>query len=103
MADPNACNPMYGSSYTIGNWTVMVAALVTTARVPGGARSAPASTGASEAARVFGTFGPAELRAAAQVADRNGLTRVGRALQKHSSRPSSPFYGSSNGTFQSRN
>lgn len=48
---------------------------------------------AKAGARTFGNFAVNDLRAAAQVADRNGLTQVGRALQKHSGRDSSAFYG----------
>lgn len=57
---------------------------------------------ASAGARTFGNFAVNDLRVAAQAADRNGLTQVGRALQKHSGRDGSVFNGLSNGTATAR-
>ncbi len=64
--------------------------------------SAQAQGGAA-AARAFGRFGAADVRAAAGAADRNGLTRVGRALQKHSGRDGSVYSRLSGGTATERN
>lgn len=58
---------------------------------------------AANAARSFGQFGAADIRAAAGAADRGGLTRVGRALQKHSDRSGSVFGGLSSGNPIARN
>lgn len=46
----------------------------------------PSRVAANTATRTFGNFAVDDLRLAAQAADRNGLTQVGRALQKHSGR-----------------
>jgi hypothetical protein len=54
-------------------------------------------------ARTFGRFSADDLRTAAQAPDRNGLTQVGRALQKHSGREGSVFSGLSNGNAAARN
>jgi hypothetical protein len=59
------------------------------------------AAGASQ--RTYGQFSEADLRAAAQSPDRHGLTRLGRALQKHSDRAGSAFSGESGGTPASRN
>jgi RHS repeat-associated protein len=62
------------------------------------------AAGAAKAgARSFGNFAATDLRVAAQAADRNGLTQVGRALQKHSGRDGSAFNGLSTGTAAARN
>jgi hypothetical protein len=68
-------------------------------------RGAPAlESGATSAgARMFGRFTAAEVRCAAQAPDRNGLTQVGRALQKHSGREGSVFLGLSRGSAAQRN
>lgn len=58
---------------------------------------------ANAGARTFGNFAMSDLRAAAQAADRNGLTQVGRALQKHSGRDGSVFNGLSSGSATARN
>ncbi|MFD6176168.1 MULTISPECIES: golvesin C-terminal-like domain-containing protein [unclassified Isoptericola] len=64
---------------------------------------AEAADDASDLARVFGRFTPADIRAAAGAPDKAGLTRVGRALQKHSDRPGSVFRGMSTGNPAARN
>ncbi len=53
--------------------------------------------------RSFGHFGADDVRTAASAMDRNGLTYVGRALQKHSGRGDSVFKGMSNGNANTRN
>lgn len=53
--------------------------------------------------RTYGGFTSSELSASAQVADRNGLTKVGRGLQKHSGRKGSVFFGQSSGSAELRN
>lgn len=62
-----------------------------------------AGVAANAGARTFGNFAMSDLRAAAQAADRNGLTQVGRALQKHSGRDGSVFNGLSSGSATARN
>jgi RHS repeat-associated protein len=61
------------------------------------------AAGAENGGMVFGQFGAAEIRAAAATMDRNGLTQVGRALQKHSGRSDSVFGGLSSGSAATRN
>lgn len=61
------------------------------------------TSAASRLTRSFGNFAATDLRMAAEAADRNGLTRVGRALQKHSDRKASVFQGRSSGGAMSRN
>ena len=58
---------------------------------------------ANAGARTFGNSAMSDLRAAAQAADRYGLTQVGRALQKHSGRDGSVFNGLSSGSATARN
>lgn len=75
------------------------------ARPPG---TAPAQPSAGDTIRQtdgprYGRFGIEDLRAAAQAPDRNGLTRVGRALQKHSGPEGSMFSGLSTGSAVERN
>lgn len=53
--------------------------------------------------RWYGDFQANEIRTAAGKFDRNGLTRVGRALQKHSGRSDSVFRGLSSGNASSKN
>lgn len=75
------------------------------ANIPGGkfAKIPHIVDKATDAARTFGRFGADDLRAAAQASDRNGLTQVGRALQKHSDRDGSAFLGLSSGSADARN
>lgn len=63
----------------------------------------PNTDGTTSAGRAFGQFGAADIRAAAGASDRGGLTRVGRALQKHSDRDGSVFGGRSSGNPNARN
>ncbi|HZZ48848.1 MAG TPA: hypothetical protein VFE65_18370 [Pseudonocardia sp.] len=51
----------------------------------------------------FGRFSAEDLRAAADAPDRNGLTRVARALQKHAGREGSVFSRKFDGTPAERN
>lgn len=60
------------------------------------------SARASKAIR-FGPFSPDQVMAAASVYDRNGFTRAGRGLQKHSGRSDSVFRGLSTGSSEARN
>lgn len=53
--------------------------------------------------RGYAGFGTNDLLGAAEATDRNGLTAVGRALQKHSDRQGSVFFGLSSGTAAARN
>jgi hypothetical protein len=62
------------------------------------ARAADAATSVVEA----GGYTNADLEASANAMDRNGLTRAGRALQKHGDRPGSVFPRST-GSAEARN
>lgn len=67
------------------------------------ARRLLADTAVNRLTRPFGDFSATALRASAQAGDHNGLTRVGRALQKHSDRKGSVFGGRPSGSVNSRN
>jgi hypothetical protein len=71
----------------------------------GDAGAPPAHTAehAANSPRSFGKFSATDIRVAAAAPDRNGLTRSGRALQKHSEREGSVFRGLSSGTADARN
>jgi len=98
VGNPNRCNSIYDGSYIVGAVTfgAVTAAL-------GSVKAIKLLKGAPPAARTYGAFTRSDLRAAAQVPDRNGLTQVGRALQKHSDREGSVFNGSSTGNAATRN
>ncbi|MDF1605812.1 hypothetical protein [Nocardioides sp. YIM 152315] len=66
-------------------------------------RNADRVAEATKVAETFGKFGASDIRTAAEVIDRNGLTRAGRALQKHSGRQGSVFGNMSSGTAVARN
>lgn len=58
---------------------------------------------AAEAEGLTGAFTRSEIDAASLARDKGGLTRVGRALQKHSDRSGSVFRGQSTGNTAQRN
>ena len=85
----------------------MTAGTVGTFAIPGGAalKGLRGTKALEEAARASkeALAATGALRGAVQVADRNGLTQAGRALQKHSDREGSVFYGLSTGGPAARN
>lgn len=99
--DSNLCNYGHTPSYWVGNALgVAVGAL---ALGSGAATRTGMGAATSTTARSFSGFTAAELRTAAQVVDRNGLTAAGRQLQKHAGREGSVFSGLSTGTAANRN
>ncbi len=60
-------------------------------RGPPGLRLVSATGVAAETAADAGGFSNSALESSANAVDRNGLTRAGRALQKHGDRPGSVF------------
>jgi RHS repeat-associated protein len=67
------------------------------------AAESEAQAAAAEAKSLTGAFSRSEIDAASAARDKGGLTRVGRALQKHSDRSGSVFEGKSTGTTAQRN
>ncbi|MFV0459647.1 MAG: hypothetical protein ACK5MT_12855, partial [Actinomycetales bacterium] len=90
-------------NFQVGSTHTYYALAGTTPILVHNANYKPNAGAANTGARTFGSFAANDLRAAAQAADRNGLTQVGRALQKHSGREGSVFSGMSSGTATARN
>ncbi|MGC4173856.1 RHS repeat-associated core domain-containing protein [Demequina sp.] len=94
---------LQGAAVGLVGWGLGQGASLAIKSAAAGAVKTATAPATNTGVRSFGGFGQAELRAAAQAADRNGLTQVGRALQKHSGRDGSVFNGLSNGTATARN